>query len=83
MRAARDAVRALPVHEAPARVLGRRLARGVVAAEDATSDDPAPVVPITEARSRRRLAWIAASVAAAAAVVVVIVLRTAARCRPT
>ena len=73
VRAARDAVRALPRRDAPEGFWDAVSAR-VAAADDEATEDEAPVVPITAARSRRRLAWIAASVAAAAAVVVVIVL---------
>lgn len=76
VRAARDAVRALPARDAPDGFWDAVYA-GVAAAggpDDGAADDPAPVVPITSARSRRRVAWIAASVAAAAAVVAVIVI---------
>lgn len=73
VRAARDAVRALPTRDAP-EGFWDAVHAGIAATDDGPADDPAPVVHITAARSRRRVAWIAASVAAAAAVVAVIVV---------
>jgi anti-sigma factor RsiW len=73
VRAARDAVRALPERDAPAGFWD------AVHAHVATSDDDAHderVVPIEAARShsRRRWGWVAASAAAVAAVVAIVVV---------
>jgi len=82
VRAARDAVRALPTHEAPAgfweRVLG-------TPPDTATRDDAAPVVVLEEQRPARRLRtrWAAlAGVAAAAVVLAVSVVPSRDETRP-
>lgn len=74
VRAARDAVRALPMHEAPAAFWD-----AVRTDVESVDEDSADVVlPTAAARSRaaarRRWAWIAAAAAAAAAFVAVIVV---------
>jgi anti-sigma factor RsiW len=73
VRAARDALRGLPMREAPAGFWDAVHAH-VVADDETDADDV--VVPITAARSqrRRRRAWIAASAAAVAAVVAIVVV---------
>ena len=73
VRAARDALRGLPVRDAPAG-MWEAVHAHVGAVDDATDDGN--VVPIASAssRARRRWGWIAASAAAVAAVVAVVVV---------
>jgi anti-sigma factor RsiW len=75
VRAARDAVRGLPVREAPSGFWDAVHAR-VAADDDLAEADADVVVPITAAPAhrRRRVAWIAASAAAVAAVVAIVVI---------
>lgn len=82
VRAARDALRGLPVRDAPAGFWDAVHARAETDDAEATGD--VVVVPITAARStarsrthshpRRRWAWVAASAAAVAAVVAIVVV---------
>ncbi len=70
VRAARDAVRALPAREAPEGFWDSLLAN--VEADDDAAEEPAPVMSIESRRPRRRVAWIAAAAAIVVGLVAVI-----------
>jgi negative regulator of sigma E activity len=76
VRAARDAVRDLASRDAPAGFWDAVLAHVETVDDVDESDDvptAAPVVALTERRSRRRVAWFAAAAAAIAGVVVAVI----------
>jgi negative regulator of sigma E activity len=77
VRAARAAVRNLALRDAPAgfwdAVLAHVEAVDVVAVAGDRKDTPAAVVPLTERRPRRRIAWFAAAAAAVAGIVVAVI----------
>ena len=88
VRAARDALRAVPARDAPEgfwdAVIAGVAAAGVAAADvDVDGTAPAPVVTMESRRSRRaRAGWLAGAAAAAAAIVAVVVLPGRTSVRP-
>ena len=75
IEAARDAVRALPMRDAPPEFWARVLDGTGLEADDVIVDAPAPVVPLESRRASRLPRWVAvAGGAAAAAVIAAVVL---------
>jgi anti-sigma factor RsiW len=69
VRAARDAVRALPTRDAPDGFWDSLM---TLVADDETDDEHAHVVPLEPRRRRRRVAWLAAAAAIVVGVVAVV-----------
>jgi anti-sigma factor RsiW len=75
IEAARDAVRALPMRDAPPEFWARILDGTGLGADDVIADAPAPVVSLESRRESRLPRWVAvAGGAAAAAVIAAVVL---------